>query len=105
MLQYAATMSIYRMSMTPHLVISSKSICESLLVEEKRYNAEHHLLPSESAVADRLLGRGLEMTPVYEELHSKLHQHPQALRTFLGLVLTAAAFWNPEEIVEARNAR
>lgn len=91
--------------MTPHLVINSKSICESLLVEEKRYNAEHHILPCESAVADRLLGRGLEMTSVYEELHSKLHQHPQALRTFLGLVLTAAAFWNPEEIAEARNAR
>lgn len=91
--------------MTSHPVISSKSICESLLIEEKRYNAEHHILPSESAVADRLLGRGLEMTSVYEELHSKLHQHPQALSTFLGLVLTAAAFWNPEEIAEARNAR
>ncbi|MBS0502047.1 MAG: hypothetical protein JSR74_17185 [Proteobacteria bacterium] len=91
--------------MTPHPAISPKNVCESLLNEEKRYNAEHHILPSESAVVDRLLNRGLEMTPAYEELHSKLHQHPQALRTFLGLVLTAAAFWNPEEIAEARNAR
>ena len=91
--------------MKPHPAISPKNVCESLLIEEKRYNAEHHILPSESAVADRLLNRGLEMTPAYEELHSKLHQHPQALRTFLGLILTAAAFWNPEEIAEARNAR
>jgi hypothetical protein len=74
-------------------------------MEEKRYNAEHHILPCESAVADRLLARGLEMTPAYEELHSKLHQHPHALKTCLGLVLTAAALWNPERIAEARNAR
>ena len=91
--------------MAPYSVISSKNICESLLIEEKRYNVEHHILASECVVADRLLRRGLEMTPVYEELHSKLNQHPQALRTFLGLVLAAAAFWNPEEIAEARNAR
>lgn len=45
------------------------------------------------------------MTPAYEELHSKLHQHPHALKTFLGLVLTAAAFWNPKRIAQARNAR
>lgn len=74
-------------------------------MEEKRYNAEHNILPSESTVADRLLARPLEMTPAYEELHSKLYQHPHALKTFLGLVLTAAALWNPERIAKARNAR
>lgn len=91
--------------MTLHSPTSPKNTCEELLMEEKRYNAEHHILASESAVADRLLARGLEMTPAYEELHSKLHQHPHALKTCLGLVLTAAALWNPEKIAEARNAR
>ena len=91
--------------MTLHSPASPKNVCEELLMEEKRHNAEHHILPSESAVADRLLARGLEMTPAYEELHSKLHQHPHALKTCLGLVLTAAALWNPEKIAEARNAR
>lgn len=94
-----------RLSMTLHSPTSPKNTCEELLMEEKRYNAEHHILASESAVADRLLARGLEMTPAYEELHSKLHQHPHALKTCLGLVLTAAALWNPEKIAEARNAR
>lgn len=56
--------------MTPHSASSPKNVCESLLIEEKRYNAEHCILPSESAVADRLLGRGLEMTPAYEELYT-----------------------------------
>lgn len=41
----------------------------------------------------------------YEELDSNLQQHSHALKTFLGLVLTAAALWNPERIAEARNAR
>lgn len=91
--------------MTLHTPVSPKNVCENLLLEEKRYNAEHNILLSESKVADYLLARGLEMTPAYEELHSKLHQHPHALKTFLGLVLTAAALWNPERIAEARNAR
>jgi light-regulated signal transduction histidine kinase (bacteriophytochrome) len=41
----------------------------------------------------------------YEELHVKLHAHPPALQAFLGLVLSTAAFWNPEKIQEARAAR
>jgi hypothetical protein len=31
--------------------------------------------------------------------------HPPALQVFLGLVLSTAAFWNPEKIREARAAR
>ena len=85
--------------------VNPQQICEDLLREEKRYNREHHILPSESAVADRLLNRGIEMKPVYEELYGKLHTHPPALLCFLGLVLSAAAFWNPEKIQEARTAR
>lgn len=82
-----------------------KQICEDILIEGKRYNVEHRILPSEDAVADRLLARGIELTEAYEELHGKLHAHPHALQIFLGLVLSTAAFWNPEKIAKARTAR
>ncbi len=82
-----------------------QKICESLLLEGKRYNNERHILPSENTVADRLLAREIELQDAYEELHDKLHAHPPALQVFLGLVLSTAAFWNPEKIQEARAAR
>ncbi|OSQ46479.1 hypothetical protein [Thalassospira sp. MCCC 1A01428] len=85
--------------------VSPQHICEDCLREEIRYNREHRILPSENAVANRLLNRGAEMKEVYEELHAKLHQHPTALQVFLGLVLSAAAFWSPDKIKEARTAR
>lgn len=85
--------------------INSKQICENILVEGKRYNVEHSILPSENAVADRLLARGVELTEAYEELHRKLHGHPYALQTFLGIILSTAAFWSPEKISDARAAR
>jgi len=84
---------------------NSLKICENLLLESKRYNIEHHILPSENAVVDRLLRRGIELRDAYEELHEKLHAHPQALQVFLGLVLSTAAFWNPEKMQAARAAR
>lgn len=82
-----------------------RRICENHLLEGKSYNNEHHILPSENAIADRLLARGIELKDAYEELHDKLHTHPPALQVFLGLVLSTAAFWNPERILEARAAR
>ncbi len=62
-------------------------------------------LPSENAVGDRLLARGIELTEAYDELHGKLHAHPHALKVFLGLVLSTAALWSPEKIAQARAAR
>lgn len=82
-----------------------RQICENLLLEGKRYNNEYHVLPSENAIADRLLARGIELQDAYEELHGKLYAHPPALQVFLGLVLSTAAFWNLEKIQEARDAR
>jgi len=84
---------------------NAQQICETLILEEKHYNVEHHILPSENAVADRLLRRGIELRDAYEELHDKLHAHQSALQIFLGLVLNTAAFWNPEKILESRTAR
>ncbi|QYY33571.1 hypothetical protein K2O51_31580 (plasmid) [Cupriavidus pinatubonensis] len=82
-----------------------QQICESILIEGKHYNIDHHILPSENAVADRLLSRGLELKDAFGELHEKLHRHPPALKLFLDLLLSAAAFWNPEKMKEARSAR
>ncbi|HCI2720118.1 hypothetical protein OVV30_00960 [Pseudomonas aeruginosa] len=78
---------------------------EKLLLEGRQYNIEHHILPSENAVTDRLLARGVELKDAYDELHEKLHSHPPALQVFLGLVLSTAAFWNPQKMQEARAAR
>ncbi|SDG81870.1 MULTISPECIES: hypothetical protein [unclassified Duganella] len=91
--------------MTSHQPDNSKQICEQILLDEKRYNISKHILPSETVIVDRLLGRGLELKNAYQELHGKLAHRPGALQTFLGQVLTTAAFWNPEKIREARTAR
>ena len=40
---------------------SPQQACEAILIEGKRYNIEHGILPSENAVADRLLARGVEL--------------------------------------------
>ncbi len=82
-----------------------QAICETLLKDGKSYNIEHHILPSENAVADRLLSRSLELKEAYTELHEKLHPRPPALKVFLDLLLSTAAFWSPEKIAEARSAR
>lgn len=80
-------------------------VCEAILIDAKRYNDEHSILPSENAVIDRLLARGNELKGAYEELHNKLHSHTPALQIFLQLVLSTAAFWNPDRITEARTER
>lgn len=84
---------------------SAHQICEDLLLECKRYNIEHDILPSENAVVDRLLVRRLELKSAYKELYSRLCQYPSALKVFLDLLLGTAAFWNPEKISQARTAR
>ena len=82
-----------------------QKVCENILIEGKQYNIEHKILPSENAVADRLLSRSLELKEAYEELHEKLHKHPPALKVFLDLLLSTAAFWSPEKITKARSER
>lgn len=84
---------------------SQQQVCEQILREGKAYNVERNILPSENAIAERLLARRLELAEAYEEVHSKLHGHDGALPAFLGLLLSTAAFWNPEKIEEARSAR
>ena len=80
-------------------------VCEGILLIEKRYNVEHEILPSENVIIDRLLSRRLELADTYKELHQKLSGRPHALKTLLGVVLSVAAFWGPEQIAEARSER
>ena len=75
--------------------------CEAFLLSEIAYNTRNKILPSESVVAERLLARRLEMVPVYSELHRKLSPDEQAIRVFIGVILSAT-FWNPRAIAEAR---
>lgn len=84
---------------------TARDTCESILRENIRYNIENEILPSANVIAERLLSRGDELTGMYDEVYEKLHRRPHALRQFLGMLLTAQTFWNPERIAEARVAR
>lgn len=83
----------------------ARNICERLLRAERAEKIEKSILPSEVKVIDRLLERGLELEDAYEELHNKLHDHPQALRVFFDLLQSTAAFWSPESNQEARRGK
>ncbi len=59
--------------------------CEAILIEGKRYNIEHGILPSENAVADRLLARGVELreaTASCTKSCSRVRQHSRFSWTF-----------------------
>ncbi|MCY1296837.1 hypothetical protein D9M68_355150 [compost metagenome] len=84
---------------------SPQHACETILIDDKTYNVERNILPSENAIIDRLLARRLELNEAYGELYDKLHPHPQALQVFLGLLLSTAAFWAPDKIAKARVQR
>ncbi len=89
------------MSMKKHAIQS----CEDILRKQIEYNTEHNVLSSETAVAEYLLARTIELQDTYLELHDKLGSRPPALEVFLGLLLSVAAFWNPERLSEARSQR
>ncbi|WP_234181170.1 hypothetical protein [Sphingopyxis sp. NFH-91] len=79
--------------------------CEDILRQGIRYNVEHHILPSENLVAERLLDRGVELVGAYAELCEKLANRPGAVKLFLGTLLSTAAFWKPSDISKAREGR
>ncbi|MEM8690855.1 MAG: hypothetical protein AAGG57_03140, partial [Pseudomonadota bacterium] len=87
--------------MTKHAIQS----CEDILRKQIEYNTEHNVLSSETAVAEYLLARTIELQDAYIELQAKLGSRPPALEVFLGLLLSVAAFWNPEQLSEARSQR
>lgn len=91
--------------MTAIQATDATKICEEILLRDKSYNLEHNILPSENTVIDRLLERRLELIGAYAEIHEKLHTRSHGLETILGVVVNAAAFWNPDRVSESRDAR
>ncbi len=85
--------------------IDTAITCERILKEGISYNNEHEILPSENIIAERLLKRQCEMKSAYSELHDKLGESPPALEVFLGRLLSAAAFWNPDKSKVAREMK
>ncbi|TPI44789.1 hypothetical protein FJW05_21355 [Mesorhizobium sp. B2-9-1] len=80
-------------------------ICEEILRAGLKYNTERQILPSENAVAGRLLSRREELIDAYDELYDKLHNRSHALDSFFGALLSAAAFWSPEKLVATRKKK
>lgn len=79
--------------------------CQLLLRAERNDRVSKEILRSEVKVIDRLLSRPLELRDAYEELHSKLNDHPPALKVFFDIVFRVAAFWSPDANREARQGK
>lgn len=84
---------------------NATQFCEDILSAGIQYNLDHRILPSENAVAERLLARRLELEDAYAELFDKVEGSHPAVQVFLGLLLGAAAFRNPKATAKAREAR
>jgi len=80
--------------------MTGPEICERLLSDGKERNVQLGILPSENAIADRMLARSVELKDAYDELWAKLG-NPRSLNVALELFLSAAAFWNPEKLSQA----
>lgn len=85
--------------------VNASDICLGILKEEKRRNIEGGILPSETAVAERLITRSVELREAYAEIYGKLYSQPRSLQLLFRIILSTAAFWNPEQVAAARRAR
>lgn len=79
-------------------------ICEEILRDEIQYNVEHSILPSENRISERLLRSNAQMGHVYTYLLSELPS-THSVEVVLGCILSTAAFWAPEDLVEAREQK
>jgi hypothetical protein len=86
-------------------ITQSTVVCEALLRGEIDYNETKNCLPSETAVARRLLTYRMTLAPAYGELERKLQAFPRALSHFFTAVLQTAAHWSPEKLQKARAQR
>lgn len=78
--------------------------CENVLSAVRKRYADADVWPSVVRIIDRLLSRRLELKDAYEELYQAMPDW-RALDHFFDAVLVSAAFYNPDEINEARDAR
>lgn len=85
-------------------VMTAREFFEDRLQEHLRYNEANRVLPSESAVARRLLDRGAELAEVYNEIHNNLRD-PISKNVLLSRFLSVGAFWSLERIAQDRMDR
>jgi hypothetical protein len=78
--------------------------CESVLAAVRKRYADADVWRSLVKIIDRLLSRRMELTDAYEELYRAMPDW-RALDHFFDAVLVTAAFHNPDEINDARDAR
>jgi len=91
--------------MTAETTTDTTRACEDLLRQEREYNEERNIWPSQNKIIDRLLDRRVELIDAYAEIHEKLHSHPHALKEFFRALTYTGVSWNPTKNVEARAAR
>lgn len=81
----------------------AREFFENCLQGKIDYNDEHHVSPSETALARRILARGLELKGMYDAAYSGL-QDDFARRTFLDCcVLAVGLFWTETDGKQARD--
>lgn len=83
----------------------STDTCEAILYRELEDSRDHELLDDETAVAERLLKRRLELVDAYGEIDAKLSPALHAPTAFFRAVMSTTASWNPEQIALARDEK
>ena len=79
--------------------------CETALRSELAYNGDHEILASENAIIERLLARRSELADAYVEIFDRLGARHYGIPKLLGVVVTTAALWNPDQVAQSCTAR
>jgi hypothetical protein len=84
---------------------NARRICEAYLREQIRSNQERGILPSEAAVAQRMLAHGDVLEEFYKEIHPALNHDGIAWKHALGCALYVGALWSAARIADRRAGR
>lgn len=90
------------MDETEHI---ARRVCENHLQEQIRYDREHNILPSEIAVAERMLANGSALERFYKEIYPALNHDGITWKNALHCALYVGTFWTAEDIAERRAGR
>jgi hypothetical protein len=85
--------------------VNARDLCEKYLQQDIQRNAEKGILPTETAVARRMLARGDDLEGFYEAIYPMLNHDGITWKNLLTVVLTTGAYWSPEKIAALRAAR
>lgn len=77
---------------------NAKSVCEAYLGKEIDSNEASGILPSQTALARRMLARGDELRRFYEEIYPRLNQDGIAWKHVIGCALYIGSHWTPQKI-------